>query len=317
MSEAEGPGPASRSAARRRARPSPGVWLALLALLCGGAAPRSGAPAPLSNDDIVRMVMTGAAEPQIVAAIEAHPVDFDLSLEMQKELRLAGVNDRILEAMRRRQAAMPRAEPSPTPAPATPTGTIRVEFGAVSEGGSSPERSAIALKTLPKGAPRRGGVEVGAMSDMALAILCTTADHVPDHWDTRSPLAGAPRHELLLFRPGSATDTLKGHEILYLDQQAAYEIQVPEGTHNIVVAAAGKQAGSGTWRLLESDGARVTVLSGRTSRVVLEARSRILGTQMTGFTVDSAWRILSVEVLADGAQTPAAAAAGTPQENRP
>jgi len=315
MTEAGAPSLAPRSAARRPAGPAPVVGLVLLALLCAGAASRPGGSAPLSNEDIVRLVMTGTPETQIVAAIEAHQVDFDLSVEMQQELRLAGVNERILEAMRRRQAAMPRVEPSPTPAPAVPTGTIRLEFEAAGEGGSPSERSAIALKTLPKGAPRRGGVEVGTMSDMALAILCTSADHVPDHWDTRSPLTGAPRHELLLFRPGSGTDKLKGHEILYLDHQAAYEIQVPEGTHNIVVAAAGKQSGSGTWRLLESDGARVSVLSGRTTRVVLQARSRILGTQMTGFTVDSAWKVLSVEVLGDAA--PAASAAGTPRENRP
>ncbi len=264
------------------------------------------------------MVMTGTPEKRIVDAIETHPVDFDLSAEMQQELRLAGVNDRILEAMRRRQAAMPRVEPSPTPPPATPTGTLRVEFDSAGDGGSASERAAIALKTLPQGAPRRGGVEVGEMTDLALAVLCTSADHVPDHWDTRSPLQGAPRHELLLFRPGSGTDKVKGHEILYLDHQAAYEIQVPEGTHNIVVAAAGKLAGSSAWRVLESDGARLTILPGRTTRLVLQARSRILGNQMTGFTVDSAWKVASVEVLGDGSPpTPAAAAAGTPRETPP
>jgi len=155
------------------------------------------------------------------------------------------------------------------------------------------------------------------MTDMALTILCTTADHVPDHWDTRSPIQGAPRHELLLFRSGSATDKVKGHEILYLDHQAAYEVQVPEGTHNIVVAAAGRQAGPGTWRLLESDGARLTVLPGRTTRVVLKASSRIRGSAMTGFSVDSEWKILGVAVLEAEAPAPAAAAASTPQEGGP
>ena len=77
--------------------------------------------------------------------------------------------------------------------------------------------------------------------------------------------------------------------------------------HNIVVAAAGKQAGSGTWRLLESDGARVTVLPGRQTRIVLRAHSRIKGSFMMGFSVDSEWKIVSVDV-------PEAAAA---QEARP
>ncbi|PYT17745.1 MAG: hypothetical protein DMF51_01665 [Acidobacteria bacterium] len=313
------PDPSRIAALRAGAAPGRVLVAALCGVvgLCGGAAARPAGPSPLTNEDVVRMVMTGTAEKQIVAAIDSRPVDFDLSIEMQQELRQAGVNDRILETMRRRQAAMPRAEPSATPVPAAArTGTIRVEFDP--GGGGSPwERSAIALEKLPQGVSRRGGVEVGEMTDMALAVLCATADHVPDHWDTRSPLHGAPRHELLLFRPGSATDKAKGHEILYLDHQPAYEVQVPEGTHSIVVAAAGKQTGSGTWRLLESDGARVTVLPGRTTRLVLQARSRIRGSTMLGFAVDSDWKVLSVEVLEQGAQTPAAAAAPTPQEGRP
>ena len=316
-------GAAAPPAALPRAGAAPGRLPLLVAALCGavtlgsGAAARPAGPAPLTNEDVVRMVMTGTPEKQIVAAIDSRPVDFDLSIEIRQELRQAGVNDRILEAMRRRQAAMPRAEPSATPAPAAArTGTIRLEFDSSGAGGTPWERSAIALEKLPPGVSRHGGVEVGEMNDMALAVLCTTADHVPDHWDTRSPLQGAPRHELLLFRPGSAADRVKGHEILYLDHQAAYEVQIPEGTHAILVAAAGKQTGSGTWRLLESDGARVTVLPGRTTRMVLEARSRIRGSATLGFTVDGDWKILSVEVLEQDARTPAAAAPA-PQADRP
>ncbi len=325
MIEDDASGPAPPPAASRRAGAAlsrvPVVIAALCGVLalCGGAAARPAGAATLTNEDVVRMVMTGTPEKQILAAIDSRPVDFDLSVEIQQELRQAGVNDRVLEAMRRRQAAMPRAEPSATPVPAAArTGTIRIEFESDDGGGSPWERSAIALEKLPQGAPRRGGVEVGEMTDMALAVLCATADHVPDHWDTRSPLQGAPRHEMLLFRPGSANAKVKGHEILYLDHQAAYELQVPEGTHSILVAAAGKLAGSGTWRLLESDGARVTVLPGRTTRMVLEARSRIRGSVMLGFDVDSDWRVLSVEVLEQATQTPAAAAAApTPREEHP
>ena len=257
----------------------------------------SPGPAPLTNEDVVRMIMTGTPESEILAAIEARPVDFDLSTEMIQELRGAGVGDRVLEAMRRRQAAMPRSEPPPLPASkAEPTGTLRLEFEARDEGGPPSEQTAIALKSLPKGVARRGGVEVGAMSDMALAVLCTTGDHVPDHWDARTPLPGAPRHELLQFLPGSATAKVRGHEILYLDHKPTYDLQLPAGGHNIVVAAAGKQAGSGTWRLLESDGARISVLPGRATRMVLRARGRISGSFMTGFSVDSEWRILAVEM---------------------
>lgn len=275
----------------------------------------SPATAPLTNEDVVRMIMTGTPESGILAAIEARPADFDLSIEMIHELREAGVSERVLDAMRRRQAAMPRAEPPPLPVPPVqPTGTLRLEFAAGDGGGPLSERSAIALKKLPRGMPRRGGEEVGAMSDMALAVLCTTADHVPDHWDARTPLQGAPRHELLQFLPGSAAAKVKGHEILYLDHRPVYDLPLPAGGHHIVVAAAGKQAGSGTWRLLESDGARVSVLPGRTTRVVLKAHSRIKGSFMAGFSVDSEWRILSVEIPEPGPDrdTPPGSADATP-----
>jgi hypothetical protein len=279
----------------------------LLAALAGlgataaiGAPPAAAKPA-LTNEDVVRLVMTRTPEKDILAAIDSRTVDFELSADMVEELRQAGVNATIIEAMRRRQAAMPKSTappaPSTTPTPGR-TGTLRLEFMEETGEKAPPSaRSAIALKSLPKGMSRRGGVEVGLMSDMALAVLCITSDHVPDHWDTRSPLQGAPRHELLLFRPQSATEKVKGHEVLYLDHLPSYEVVLPEGTHNIVVAAAGKQAGSGTWRLLESDGAKVGILPGRTTRVALRARSQVKGSYMVGFTVDSEWKIAAVEVL--------------------
>jgi hypothetical protein len=283
-----------------RARLAAPLVLALVAVLVAGRPRHADAAhptAPLTNEDVVRMTMTGVPEKDVLTTIESRGVDFDLSTEMVHELKVAGVSDRVLEAMRRRQAAMPRSEPPPVPRPAPEqTGSLRIEFTADPEDQKPSERSAIALKKLPKGLERRGGEEVGEMSDMALAVLCTTADHVPDHWDTRSPLQGAPRHELLQMVPGSATEKVKGHEILYLDRKEAYDLDLAAGNHNIVVAAAGKQAGSGTWRLLESDGARVTVLPGRQTRIVLRAHSRIKGSFMLGFGVDSEWKIVSVDV---------------------
>ncbi len=291
--------------------------LLVLAALARPAGAVAKGPAKLTNEDVVRLVMTGTAEKAVLDAIETRPVDFDLSPDMIGELREAGVDETIIEAMRRRQAAMPRTEASPTPTPAAGrTGTLRVEFP-VGPGDQAPSaHSAIALKSLPKGMRRRGGVEVGLMTDMALAVLCISADHVPDHWDARSTLQGAPRHELLLFQPAGATEKVKGHEVLYLDHRPSYEIAVPEGAHNIVVGAAGKQAGSGTWRLLESDGARVSIAPGRTTRVAVEAKSQIKGSAMTGFNVDSEWKIVAVEML-EGNGGDAAGTAVPDQETRP
>lgn len=261
-----------------------------------------GADTPaLTNEDIVRLLMTGTPEQAVIETIRARPADFDLAPDIVGELRAAGVSDRILEAMRQRQAAMPRREPPPTPEPSpTPTGLLEVRFAQDAGGGKPSEHTAIALKSLPRGMPREGGTEVSEMTDLALAILCTSADHVPDHWEERSPVRNAPRHELLLFRPASAVDRVKGAEILYLDHQPTYQVSLPEGNHNIQIAAVGKQAGSGTWRLLSTDGARIAVLGGRTTRLTVRARSKVRGSFMTGLAVESEWKIASVDVPGEG-----------------
>ncbi len=81
-----------------------------------------------------------------------------------------------------------------------------------------------------------------------------------------------------------------------------------------MIAAVGKQAGSGTWRLLESDGARLDIRAGRTTRMTLRARSGIKGSAMIGFHVDTEWKIAGVEAVPDGT---AGAAGATPPVGHP
>ncbi len=246
----------------------------------------------LVNEDIVRQVMIGTPEAAILALIAERPADFDLSPDVEAELRRAGVGERILEAMRRRQAAMPRSGPPPAAAPGPgAVGMLEIVFAPEPEAGKPSEASIIAIRRLPAKLQRRGGLEVAETTDMALAVLCVTGDHVPDHWPSRTPITQGPRHELLLFRPGSAPDKTKGFEILYLTHEDAYRIDLPEGSHDLVVGVAGRQAGSGDWRLLESDEARVAILPGRTTRLTVRARSRVRGSYMAGFAVDSEWKI--------------------------
>ena len=304
---------------------------ALLALSAAAAsAPAPPGPRPLTNEDIVRLVMTGVSEASIRARIDERPVEFDLAPDMVQELRVAGVSPGLLEAMRRRQAAMPKpaalpAGPEPAPAPAGPSGTLEVIFNPPPAGsgpeaaGSRPrhpsEGSIFALRRLPRGVPREGGMEVGETTDLAMAILCTTGEHVPDHWDTKSPLANAPRHERLLFQPGASPDTVKGFDVLYLDLRPSYRVEVPEGDHNLLVAAAAKQAGSGTWRLLAAAAARVSVRAGRTTRITMQAKSRIRGSRMAGFGVDIEWKVVSAQTLEEpdtAAPAPQAAKGSVP-----
>jgi hypothetical protein len=276
--------------------------VALAAWLLAAVPGQSGPPRPLLNEDVVRMVMTGVPERAILERMATSPVAFDLTPEMIAELRAAGVGERILEAMRRRQAAMLRREPPAAPAPPpAEAGAVEIVFESDPRADDPSERTAIALAALPPGLPRRGGQEVATMTDMAFALLCLTPEHVPDHWDLRTPIAAAPRHQTLLFRAGAARTKRRGFEILYLDRQDAYRVELAAGGHRLWIAAAGKQAGSGAWRLLAHDEARLEVAPGGTTRVRLRARNRIRGSFMKGFDLEEEWRVTGVEAPAAGA----------------
>ncbi len=260
----------------------------LLALPRAGAAAERGEP--LNNEAIVRLVMTGAPEATILARLTESPVDFDLSPDMVQELRTAGVGERVLDAMRRRQAEMPRPAPAATPVPAS-TGRVALTVVQDTDAKNPAERSVLALRAMPPRAQRPGGMEVGEVSDLAVAILCTTPDHVPDHWETRTRLADAPRHELLLFQSGSAETKLKGFKVLYLTIAPEIDVDLAAGAHDLMVAAAGQQIGSRAWRLLATAKARVVVDSGETTRLVLTIGSRLRGSSMRGYGVTVDWRL--------------------------
>ncbi len=117
-----------------------------LLILRAGLVPAAGAPAPFTNEDVVRLVMTGTAENVILQAIEERPADFDLDPGVVEELRRAGVPERVLEAMRRRQAAMPRPEPVEPSSPAVEArGFLQVVLGADTD-----DDAAIAIIGLPR-----------------------------------------------------------------------------------------------------------------------------------------------------------------------
>jgi hypothetical protein len=288
------------------------AWIAATA--CAAAAARPAVPPeqrpPLTNEDVVRLVMTGTSEKVIRDQIAERRVDFDLAPDVVRELRIAGVSDTLIEAMRRRQAAMPAATPRPTPPPeSTALGVLEVAV-APSDGGAGKDHPIIALRALPPRMQRRAGMEVGMVTDLAVAIVCTTPDHVPDHWDTRSPLEGVPRHELLLFQPGSQEETVKGIELIYLTPPPLYRVQLPAGRHALLVIAAGRQFGSSSWRALAADGGPVDIVAGQTTHLTVRARSRLQGNAMTGYSVESTWTV-------EGTEKPPAPAASVAPGDRP
>jgi len=275
------------------------VTLALAAGIHGAAAVGSKPspvpePAPLTNEDVVRLTAYGTSEAIILDTIHERRADFDLDPGVVAELERVGVTARVIEAMRRRQVEAPLHPGAPPPAPAPLAATpvparVALRFDEKPFKKDSPQ--IYALTTLPRGAPRPTDSEVGTVSELALAILCTSGDHVPDHWDRRTPIEGAPRHELLLFRAGSTRRKEHGFEVIALDRQPVEGMPLPPGSHALLVMLAGKQSGSGTWRPLAADPIRVEAEPGKEVDLLLDARTEIAGSRMVGFGLDQVWKV--------------------------
>jgi len=285
------------------------------------AAPPAPAPdpAPLTNEDVVRLVIHGTAESVIVREIAVRPPDFDLDPGVVAELEHVGVSRTIIEAMRRRQIDAgirpePGAPPPPEPSTTTPPpaadnqGTVVVAFAPAQAGDPPAEIFAIAAR--PKGAPRPDDGEIGLVTDLALVLACTTSTHVPDHWDTRTPLEGAPRHEILLFHPGSHHRDQHGFDLLVLDRDEPAPIRLAAGRHALIAGLAGRH-GSGAWRLIASDGEAIDVAAGATVRLRLDARAALRGSRMTGYRIEQVFTLAPGPAPPTAGDPPAGVAPGT------
>lgn len=183
--------------------------LALLLVVATGAGGRSEAPAvPLTDEDVVRMVASGRSADEIVRLVESSAVRFDLSDEMIAELRLAGVPERVVAAMRARQEReTPAASRPAEPASEDRRPELRVVLSTGRDGRKAiwaPDRlDDPTARALQVGS----GPEERRVGGVALFVACTTPDHVPDQWRSSSPLGrdfvSMPRHELLALHTGA------------------------------------------------------------------------------------------------------------------
>ena len=85
----------------------------------------------LTDEDIVRRVITGEPHERIISLIRESAVDFDLSDEMVEEMKLAGVPERIVQVMRERHLELyPPAETETEgiELPALPALVVHLEF---------------------------------------------------------------------------------------------------------------------------------------------------------------------------------------------
>ncbi len=160
---------------------------------------------PLTNEDIVRMVVSGTPEDEVRRAIHSRKEAFDLSGDMIDELKLAGVPAAIVAAMVSRHA-----ENAPPAVPAERDSRGRVPLVVSLNGGGGGVRTvrvpawadedAKEALHLPKENDQR------EVKDLAVFLACSSPEHVPDLWRSKSPLGrdmnSVTRHEMLAFVPG-------------------------------------------------------------------------------------------------------------------
>jgi len=184
---------------------------ALGALLLFGP-PVASEDSPLTDEDVVRLFVSGSSTEELIALIGGSAVDFDLSADMLEELRLAGLPEQVIHAMVERQTAQraaERASDDPAGEDAV-TGSPRLRVLINSGKKAHKDGEPATLRMLDAIEPQTVealelGPQTRQFTGLALFLTCRTADHVPDHWRSRSPLGrdfrAARRHRMLLFVP--------------------------------------------------------------------------------------------------------------------
>jgi hypothetical protein len=263
----------------------------LLLALCAGGDPLADSLPPLDNEAVVKMVLERVPETKILEAIASAPsVAFDLDRDMARELKAAGVSDRILDAMRKRhEEEHPSSVAAPRQAP--PAGTLELHLEGGKAGEKTDDKSRPVVFEVIRKTPRWAANEMGMtqraeVENLAFFVICTTPDHVPDHWQDRTELKDFVRHETLLFQAGSRPGKRHGFEVLSLDLPASLGVPLPAGTHRLVVGVAAKTGPD--WHVLGSAERRdVAVRSGGSVALPVKLGSRVAGSRMTGFKEES------------------------------
>ena len=167
-------------------------------------------PAALSEEDVVRMFVQGLPADELIRKIETSPGEYELSDEMVEELRIAGLPQAVIEAMIRRQAEMHPvvAEAGPQTERGAPRLIVRLNPDWKPKD-DEPLPTLLALDTIDPELAQRLGTSRSDLpiTDLGIALFCRTADHVPDHWRSKSPLGrdfiNAARHRMLAYVSGA------------------------------------------------------------------------------------------------------------------
>jgi len=89
--------------------------------------PLAALAAPMSNDDVIKMVKGGLGEPTVIQAIRAAEPGFDTSPDGLLKLKQGGVPDKIIQEIIARGSAAPTAQAPACPSCGTVTGVREID----------------------------------------------------------------------------------------------------------------------------------------------------------------------------------------------
>lgn len=197
-------------------------------------------PEVLSEEDVVRLFVQGVPADELIRKIETSPGNYDLSDEMVEELTIAGIPEAVLAAMIRRQA---ETHPVVSEAGAkTESGAPRLIVRLNPDwkpNGDETRPLLLALDAIGPELAEHLGTRSGDLpiSDLGIALFCRTADHVPDHWRSKSPLGrdfvNTARHRMLAYISGAdskpAGDSLADLNVLSLEIPERLTVELEPG----------------------------------------------------------------------------------------
>ncbi len=269
------------------ARLAGAILITLVTTASAESGPTSGA---LTNEDVVMMTAAGESEAEIIAAIRAWPeVDFDLSSEVVDELRLAGVSDAVLDAMRHRQRQGPILHDERDMDPEDFTAGMELGSVKVILNGLESDSRRIELKLFDEVHPelshryrlRSGGTGV-RITDLAVFVIAHHPTLAPDQWQTESILIAHPtvrRHWVVAAQTGAERDSARWYHslsstgptlidkelhVLTLDLDPVFAFQLPVGESIDLSIGLGLRLGEGdgggyyVWQLSELQDVRAS-----------------------------------------------------------
>jgi hypothetical protein len=182
-----------------------GLLLVTLLLATVSALPGDEAE-PLTPEAIVRMHVAGTPTDELIALIRGQPEQFkDISDEMLDELRRAGLPEAVIVAMGQADLTLARERADELDRRFESGSPLRVLLNA---GQTKPKRRRIRIRDdvdarLAQEWRLGNAPEDRRFADVAIFLVCRTANHVPDGWRGKTSVRwDSPilqRHRLLAF----------------------------------------------------------------------------------------------------------------------